>query len=94
MMMTPQAAASLLLSITQQEPPRVNLSFPLNGVSLPTAADLDYRRDRYRIRYRIQSILQDGLMPKVNWQKVKVEVIFELTRLLHHKVRAHFDSAS
>jgi hypothetical protein len=39
-------------------------------------------------------IHQDGLMPKVNWQKVKVEVIFELTWFLHRKVQAYFDSVS
>jgi hypothetical protein len=31
-------------------------------------------------------------MPKVNWQKVKVEVIFELTWFLHRKVWAGIDS--
>jgi hypothetical protein len=91
-MMTPEAAANLVLSLAQQEPHelrRVNLSIPFNDVSLPPAADLYYCRDRYRI----QSILQqDGLMPKVDWQKVKVEVIFELGRFLHRKVQAHFDS--
>jgi hypothetical protein len=90
-MMTPEAAAYLLLSLAEQEQhkqPRVNLSLPFNDVGLPPAADLYYRHDRYSI----QSILQDGLMPKVNWQQVKVEVIFETTRFIHRKVRAHFDS--
>jgi hypothetical protein len=77
-MMTPEAAAHLLLSLAEQEQyeqPRVNLSIPFNDVRLPPAADLYYHHNRYPI----QSIFQDGLMPKVNWQKVKVEVIFELT---------------
>ena len=84
-MMTPEAAAYLLLPLAEQEQreqPRVNLSIPFNDVRIPLVADLYYRRDRNRI----QSILQDGLMPKVNWQKVKVEVIFEVTRFLHSKV--------
>ena len=84
-MTTPEAAAYLLLSLAEQEQheqPRVNVSIPFNDVRIPLAADLYYRRDRYCI----QSILQDGLMPKVNWQKVKVEVIFELTRFLHSNV--------
>ena len=77
-MMTPEAAAYLLFSLAEQEQheqPRVNLSILFNDVRLPPTADLYNHRDCYRI----QSILQDGLMPKVNWQKVKVEVIFELT---------------
>ena len=77
-MMTPEAAAHLLLSLAEQEQyeqPRANLSIPFNDVRLPPAADLYYHHNRYPI----QSIFQDGLMPKVNWQKVKVEVIFELT---------------
>jgi hypothetical protein len=92
-MMTPEAAVNLLLLLAQQEPhelPWGNLSIPFNDVRLPPAADLYYRCDCYCI----QSILQDGLMPKVDWQKVKVEVIFELGRFLHSKVRAHFDTLS
>jgi hypothetical protein len=86
-MMTPEAAASLLLSISQQQqPPRLNLSFPLSDVKLPTVAALYCRRDRLRIK----SILQSGLMPKVNWRTVKIELTFELGRLLHRKIEAHF----
>jgi hypothetical protein len=63
-MMTPEAAASLLLSITQQQqPPRLNLSFPLSDVKLPAAADLCMRCDRLCIK----SMVQSGVMPKVNW---------------------------
>jgi hypothetical protein len=52
-MMTPEAAAYLLLSLTEQEQheqPQVNLSTPFNDVRLPPAADLYYCRDRYRIQ--------------------------------------------
>jgi hypothetical protein len=49
-MMTPEAAASLLLSITQQQqPPRSNLSFPSSDMKLPAAPDLCLRRGRLRI---------------------------------------------
>jgi hypothetical protein len=85
-MMTPEAAASILLSIVQQ-PPRLNPFFPLSDVKLPSAADLCCRRDRNRI----QSILQSGLMPMVNWKSLKTELLFELGRFLHRKTHAHFD---
>ena len=87
-MTTPEAAALLLLSLTQQQQPcRLNLSFPLSVVKLPTAANIYCRRDRERIN----SILQSGLMPMVNWNAVKMELTFELGRLLHRKIEAHFD---
>jgi hypothetical protein len=92
-MMTPEAAAYLLFSLAEQEQheqPQVNLSLPFNDIRLPPAADIYYRPNRYRI----QSILQVGLMPKVYWQKVRVEVIFQMTRFLHRKVRTHVDSVS
>jgi hypothetical protein len=62
--MTPEAAASLLLSIsTQQQPPHwLNLSFPLSHVKLPTATNLHCRHDRDRIN----STLQSGLMPTLD----------------------------
>jgi hypothetical protein len=89
-MMSPESAASVLLSISQQQPPRLNVAFPFNDLKLPTASNPYCRRDRHRI----QSILQSGLMPKVNWRKVKVEVTFELGRLFHRKILAYFDYVS
>ena len=89
-MMSPEAAALLLLSISQQQqqqPPRLNLSFPPRDVKLPTATNLYCRRDRDRIN----SILQSGLMPMVNWNTVKKELTFEVGRFLHRKIKAHFD---
>jgi hypothetical protein len=83
-----EAAASLLLSITQQQqPPRLNLSFPLTDVKVPAFAGLCLRRDRLCIK----SMLQSGEMPKVNWTAVKTELTFELGRVLHQMVHAHFD---
>jgi hypothetical protein len=90
MMRPEEAAASLLLSIAQQPPPRLNLAFPFNDLELPTAANLYQRRDHYRIH----SILQSGLFPKVNWDKVKAEVMFKLGCLLHRKILAYFDFVS
>jgi hypothetical protein len=89
-MMSPEAAASLLLSISQQPPARLNVAFPVNALKLPVASQPYCRRDRHRI----QSILQSGLIPNVNWGKVKVEVTFELGRLLHRKIKAHFEFVS
>ena len=87
-MMTPEAAALLLLSITQQQqPPRLNLSFPLTDVRLPAATNLYCSRDRARIN----SILQSGMMPTINWKTVKKELTFELGRFLHRKIKAHFE---
>ena len=87
-MMTPEAAALLLLSITQQQqPPRLNLSFPLIDVKLPAATNLYCSRDRARIN----SILQSGMMPTINWKTVKKELTFELGRFLHRKIKAHFE---
>jgi hypothetical protein len=87
--MTPEAAASLLLSIStqQQQPPRLNLSFPLSNMKLPTATNHCCRRDRDRIN----SMLQSGSMPTVDWTTVKKELTFELGRFLHRKIKAHFD---
>jgi hypothetical protein len=83
-----EAAASLLLSITQQQqPPRLNLSLPLTDVKVPAFAGLYLRRDRLRVK----SILQSGEMPKVNWTTVKTELTFELGRVLHRKVHVLFD---
>ncbi len=89
-MMSPEAAVLLLLSISQQQqqqPPRLNLSFPFSDVKLPTAASVCCCRDRDRI----DSMLQSGLMPTVNWTRVKKELTFELGRFLHRKIKAHFD---
>jgi hypothetical protein len=72
---------------THPQPPRLNLSFALSDVKLPGAANIYRRRDRNRI----QSILQSGLMPMVNWKQVQMELTFELGRLLHCKIQAHFD---
>jgi hypothetical protein len=89
----PEAAASFLLWITQQQQqqqqqqPRSNLSFPLSDVKLPTATDLCCCHDRDCIN----SILQSGLMPTVNWNTVKKELTFELGRFLHRKIKAHFN---
>jgi hypothetical protein len=89
-MMTPEAAASFLLSITQQQqPPRSNnLSFPLSDVKVPAAANLCSRQ---RDRLCINSMLQSGVMPKVNWSQVKTDLKFEFKRLLHRKIDACFD---
>jgi hypothetical protein len=87
-MTAPEAAASLLLSIAQQQqPPRSNLSFPLSDVKLPAAANLCSRHDPLRIN----SMLRSGVMPKVNWSRVKTDLKFELGRLLHWKINACFD---
>jgi hypothetical protein len=56
-------------------------------VKLPAAADLHLRRDCLRIN----SMLQSGVMPKVNWSRVKTDLKFELGRLLHRKIDACFD---
>jgi hypothetical protein len=66
--MTPEAAASLLLSIStqQQQQPRLNLSFPLSNVKLATATNLCCGRDCVRIN----SMLQSGSM--------REELMFEL----------------
>jgi hypothetical protein len=75
--MTPEAAARLLLSIPQQQPPPpLNLSFPLRDVKLPSATDLHCRCNRDCIN----SILQSGWMPTVNWNAIKKELTFELGR--------------
>jgi hypothetical protein len=84
-MMTPEAAACLLLS---QAPPLLKLPFPLRDVKLPAATDLHCRSDRDP---RINSILQSGRMPTVNWNTVKKELTLELGRFLHQKIKAHFD---
>jgi hypothetical protein len=88
-MMTPEAKASLLLLITQQQqPPRSNLSFPLSDVKLLAADDLCLRRDGLCVK---SSMLQSGVMPKVNWSRVKTKPKFELACLLHRKIDACFD---
>jgi hypothetical protein len=56
-------------------------------VRLPAATNLHCRRDRDHIN----SILQSGWMPTVNWNAMKKELTFELGRFLHLKIKAHFD---
>jgi hypothetical protein len=54
----------------QQQPSRLNLSFPLRDVKMPAATNLCCGRDRDRIN----SILQSGLLPTVDWNAVKKEM--------------------
>jgi hypothetical protein len=59
----------------------------LRDAKLPAATDLHHRRNRDRIN----SILQSGLMPTLDWNTVKKKLTFELGRFLHQKIKAHFD---